>query len=1203
MSMRNCIRFLSTSLYLGLRSAPSRFNLLLLVLLITGFLMFPSSLLRGQTFVNGSIVGVVSDNSGGVVPQVSMTLTNLGTNAGKTTATDASGFYQFLDLPPGDYSVEAKRSGFGPYIRKPVTVEVNAGIRIDIVLTVGAVTQEVTVTGATPLLAPESSSLGEVVTSRPTNELPLNGRNPLALAELVTGVVPEQGAGTTEVGKNPFTTGNFQIEGAMAQASAEYWDGAPLNTGYEHNLALLPNQDALQEFKVQTSNLSAQYGKFYGGIVNFSTIAGTNKLHGSADEFLRNKDLNANNFFNNSSGLAVPAFTQNQFDINVGGPVIFPHIYNGTNRTFFFFSYGGFRLRQGQALLLTVPTQAEQQGNFSGLLNASGAVIPIYNPATTCGQLGNAACPTGGPVTRQQFSGNVIPTADFDSAATVLRNLWPAPILPGTSTGTLNWAGNAPSGGDIDQWTGRIDHNIGSKQRIFGRYTYDKWNNLLINPYGTGGMVDALPGGGQPELHLEQQIVLDDSYSISPTTIVDVNFSVLDQYYNRTAVSTGYNMSTLGAGWAPLNSELTYRTLPAVSVTGIDGFIANTGSEIREIGDNFDLAPNVTMIRGRHTLHVGGEWEVERFNYLQLAGAAGTFTFNTTFTNLGPTNNTGGFGFASFLIGAAASGSIPTAVPTATQEIYPAVYFEDDLKLTKKLTLNLGVRYERNGQWSERFNRTSLFAVNAVSPLAASTGLPLTGAFDLVASPQWSSRNNVVADNKLFSPRLGFAYQLMRNTVVRGGYGVFWVPSDLSFGANPVNNPINLYTNTMIASINGNATPYNTLSNPFPAGIVQPPQRNPIYQTDLLGSSQSNIVLPYAPYPYVQQWNLDVQRILPGNTLLDVAYAGSKGTHLTLTSSQLDQLPVQDLAMGSALNTSVSNPFFGLVPSTSSLATATTTAGQLLRPYPQYTGLSFANQNQADSHFESFQMTLRKDLHSGQTILTSYTNSKLITNGSDTFNGSVDDGGTAGIQNYDNLDAEQSLSSFDTPQRLTVAYVLDLPVGQGKRFLTSSSGAVNKLVSGWGIDGVSTFMKGFPLQFTTSSNLTDSFGGGSRPNFNSSTCPNGAALGGSGVTRLSKWFNTACFSAPAAFTFGDVSRTEPNIRSDGVNNWDFAMFKRTTFGPDNRFDLAFRVEFFNLVNHPQFDFPGQSFGTSTFGVVSAQLNNPRLVQFGLKLSF
>ncbi len=322
------------------------------------------------------------------------------------------------------------------------------------------------------------------------------------------------------------------------------------------------------------------------------------------------------------------------------------------------------------------------------------------------------------------------------------------------------------------------------------------------------------------------------------------------------------------------------------------------------------------------------------------------------------------------------------------------------------------------------------------------------------------------------------------------------------------------------------------------------------------------------------------------------------------TSSQLDQLPVQDMAMDTALNTSVANPFFGLVPSTSSLATATTTAGQLLRPYPQYTGLSFANENLADSHFESFQMTLRKDLHGGQTVLTSYTNSKLITNASDSFNASVDDGGgTAAIQNYYDLAAEQSLSSFDTPQRLTVAYVLDLPVGQGKKFLTSSTGASNKLVSGWGIDGVSTFMKGFPLQFTTSSNLTDSFGGGSRPNFNTTTCPNSAALSGSGVTRLSQWFNTDCFSAPAAFTFGDVSRTEPNIRSDGINNWDFAIFKRTTFGPDNRFDLAFRAEFFNLFNHPQFDFPGQSFGTATFGVVSLQLNTPRLVQFGLKLSF
>jgi len=350
---------------------------LLPVLVGMSVLFLAGSFAWGQAFVSGSISGSVTDSTGAVIPEATMTLTNLGTNAKLTTQTDPTGFYKFLNLSPGNYKVDAGKSGFTHFTQEAITVLVNSNVRIDIAMKLGEVTQEVTVTGETPLIQPESSSLGQVVETRAVNELPLNGRNPLALVSLVPGVVPQGSSGQNPVTLNPFAQGNFQINGGAANQSAAYWDGAPLNTsGYVNLLALVPTQDALQEFKVQTDNLPAQYDRFAGGIISFSTKSGTNRFHGYAYEFLRNKVLNANNFFNNAAGLGVPAFTQNQFGGNAGGPI-------RKNKTFFFASFDGFRLRQGLPLLFSVPEEAWRRGDFSNLRDAQGNLIPIYDPFTT----------------------------------------------------------------------------------------------------------------------------------------------------------------------------------------------------------------------------------------------------------------------------------------------------------------------------------------------------------------------------------------------------------------------------------------------------------------------------------------------------------------------------------------------------------------------------------------------------------------------------------------------------------------------------------------------------------------------------------------------------------------------------------------------------------------------------------------------------
>jgi len=654
---------------------------------------------------------------------------------------------------------------------------------------------------------------------------------------------------------------------------------------------------------------------------------------------------------------------------------------------------------------------------------------------------------------------------------------------------------------------------------------------------------------------------------------------------------------------AALNNQVPFRTLPSLGLQGITDFSSQeTSSTIFQHTDDWVLQPSLTLVRGRHTLKFGGMVDVSRCNYAQTNIPSGYFSFNSAFTSAGPFNPVGGYGFASYMLGAAASGgeTYPNAV--ATQLIYRAWYSEDNFQVNRKLTVNVGFRYSQEGTFSERYNRISTYLVNAPSPLAQATGLPLHGEFALVDTPQRPGRAGYDMALTHAAPRIGFGYQLTPTTVLRGGYGIFWLPALCAGEECPENDPIDYYTNSMVNTENGGLTPYNRLANPFPNGIVPAPGRNPSYQANLYGEGVGVLLHNNPYYGYAQQWNFDVQKQIPGGIFLDVAYAASRGVHLQ-GYGQLNQLPVQDMSQGDALYNSVTNPFYGLVPAASGLDTPTVPAGQLLLPYAQYFGVSPA-QNRFDSRYNSMQLKVRKDFRFGQSVAVSYTVAKFITN-TDVISGWLEPGGSTewSYQNNYNLKAEESLATFDVPQRFVASYVLDLPVGRGKRFASGATGAANKAVSGWGVEGVTTLQRGFPLFLGTSTNLTGSFNGGSRPDFDAGACPHGASLSGSAESRLNQWFNTACYVQPPAFTFGNVSRTLPNVRTDGLSNFDFAIFKNTAFGPDERLGVQFRAEFFNFFNTPQFGYPGNTQGTPQFGIISSQVNNCRLLQLGLKFLF
>ncbi|HEY7307001.1 MAG TPA: TonB-dependent receptor [Bryobacteraceae bacterium] len=1158
--------------------------------------------------VYGTIAGTVTDSSGAVIGAATVTLTNLETGAKREISTDASGNYTFANILPGRYRIETEKTGFKKFAREPIVVQIESGLRVDIALEVGAINQTVEVTAEAPLLQPQTQSLGQVVEQRTVTELPLNGRNPLALVGLTAGVVPQgaPSAGNSsmgnQVGANPFAAGDFQIGGGQAGQSQILIDGVPTNGAYLNVVTLIPTQDAVEEFKVQTNNLGPEYGRFAGGVINLSTKSGTNGFHGSAYEFLRNKLLNANDFFANAGGVPRPPFTQNQFGGNVGGPVI-------KDKLFFFSSYEGFRLRKGSILTTYVPTSAERSGDFSQIgSTGASSVLPIYDATTS------ANCISGVAACRTAFPGNTIPANRIDPTAQALLNYFPLPNQVGNPSG--NFAESFSTGGNIDQINERIDYSLSDKQRIFGRYSRSHVLSLPDSPFNN------VCSDRCTEDTVAHQVVLGDTILFSPKTILDLHVGYTRYVYLRTPLSQGIDMSQFGPNWAAIAPQMTYTHIPTVCVSQISGdnrwgsgswCSAGTGSGIGAYDDTLSFQPMLSKIIGNHNFKFGGEYRMLRNNYYQSNQPAGLFNFNAGMTSANPNNGqpggTSGIGFASFLLGYGNDGNASEPAKTADQNLYGAIYAGDTWQVTRNLTLNLGLRVDLQGNWTERYDRILVFNPGETSPIANQVGLPnLKGAFDLVNSSNHSSRSAFPSWNHI-SPRVGLSYQLGRNTVIRTGYGMFYLPVDGRWDDAPHNLFINSITNTWLTAQSDGVTPRDPLSNPFPGGIAPPPGRN----QDFINVQGNGLEAPLGgnKAPYVQQWNFDIQHQLPGDMLFDIAYAGSKGTHLPMHNQDLNQLPPAFLPKNAtdvaALTALVPNPFYGVVQSGGVSANPTIKAAQLLLPFPQYDDVSMAEPDNRDSIYHSMQLKVQKRFAAGAQVLATYTVSKLIDNTNSEINWLEASPVSWNDGNSYNLRGERSLDAFDVPQRLVIGSVLDLPVGRGKKFLSNASGITNALLGGWGVDTIITFQSGFPVIIAGCPGALSNAG---IPN--AAPCARATRTGPSHLTsgslddRLAHWFDTSVFTAgsPTDYNFGNDSRTEPNIRYDGVKNFDIGIFKNTKFGPDGRIGAEFRAEFFNTFNRVQFNPPNTTCcGGSSFGQVTSQYNLPRVVQFALRMTF
>jgi hypothetical protein len=1144
-------------------------------------LALSAALVAAQTFTGG-VSGTIRDSSGGVIPQVEVKLRNLDTNDLRVQTTNEQGYYSFVAVPPGRYRLEAERTGFSRFVREPIEIRVQQFVSLDAVLTVGETAQSVEVSSAVALLDPNTSSLGQVVENRQITELPLNGRNTLAFVELTPGIRIQGTMGENPATVNYMGWGNFSSNGGLANANEVLVDGAPVTSGGLNSVGYVPPVDATQEFRVQTNAYSAEFGRSAGAIVNLSIKSGTNQYHGSVYEFFRNNVLDANDFFLNRAGRPRPALQYNQFGFSVGGPIV-------KNRTFFFGNYEAFRQRQGIALTTTVPTALERSGDFSQTFNASGQMVVIADPRTT-------RPGPDGTLIRSPFPNNRIPVSQMDPVAERLRNLvWALPTNPGRGpSGVDNFAASSKQATNTDQFVTRLDHQFSGTWRMFGTYAYQFYD---LGPWDIFGNKTTTADFGRAEKNRIHNVVLSATGVLRPTLVAELRASYNRLSSNRTPPSTGFDLTSIG--WPrSLVDQFQFKTFPTIQVAGVQALDASTSSTIQRANGSFSESASLTWIRGKHNLKFGLQHRLWQIRDAQNNVGTPTLTFNPRFTSLDPLRVTAasGVGMASFLLGMGSGGTVAIVQPLAEQRWYWSFFVQDDWKVTSKLTLNVGLQYSLDSPLNERYDRLAWFDPAAVPPIAQTVGLPLSGALRFVDR---DNRYPQELFTKQWAPRFGFAYQWRPRTVFRGGYGIFWLPNNLltTNSASGVAPMVSVST-PWVTSLDNGITPADLLANPFPNGLLQPPGKKDGLNT-LIGQNMASIGFRNDRPGYMQQWNFNIQQELWINFAIDIAYAGSKGTALP-AALPLNELPSEYLSLGNRLNEQVDNPFFGRV-STGPLAQRTVSRGQLLRPFPHFNNITHWGSPSGSSNYHSMQLKVTKRF-SASLLGVAYTISKGIGD-VESWSGAWLEQNVFGIGNFlymtnYNRRLDRSINLFDVPQRFVVSYTLEAPLGRGKALL-NNLGKADILVSGWEVSGIYTLQSGTPLLFFTASNLTNTFQGGARPNNNGKS----AKLDEDAHSRLTRWFDTSVFSQPPAFTFGNASRTSPDVRNHHTNNLDAAFLKNNRFGSDNRFNLQFRAEFFNMFNRVRFGNPGVTQGTPQFGVVSAQINRPRLVQFALKFLF
>jgi hypothetical protein len=1155
-----------------LRGPPMQHDLLRLSVFTSIFFVASICLAQQQT---ATLDGTVTDSSGAAVPGATVVVVDNSRGLRSKVQSNEAGTYTIPLLPPGDnYVVTITRQGFRSATFNNVSLQVAQTAKLDVSLLIGEVTDTVNVSSASPLLDTQTSSLGQVITGTTVQELPLNGRSSFRLIALTPGVTFSQGA-YGQFGDVPVNTNqdsNFAINGGRSQSNEILIDGVPTGAGFFNSITTLPSVDDTQEFKVESNNLSAAYGRYAGGVVNVSTKNGTNALHGNVFEFLRNSWFDANDWFNKRSGNKIPPFRMNQFGGTLGGPLTVPKLYNGKERTFFFLSSQGTRRTKGSTTILTVPTAAQRRGDFS-----QTGIPQLYNPFST------------NPTTkaRTAFSGNQIPASLLDPVALKIQEYYPLPNTNGLSL-TNNFISNAPVVLSQDFGSVRIDQNVTQKYHLFGRYAYSR--TPLTQPNAFGNIADRTGAVGTTTFKT-QSFAFDNTYAFTPSLLFTFNYGFARWYQIRKTLSYGFDNATLGFPQSLVN-QISIPMFPSVTIASYTG-LANQ-SYYNNGNDSHALIASLTKVTGRHTLIFGADGRLHRINYFVVNNSGGAYNFTQQFTR-GPigTATAGGNAYASFLMGVGSQGSIPIGSGDALQDLYGGIYVQDTFRITPRLTLNMGVRYDGETPYVDRHNRLNYFDLNIPSPARNPSFPNLAGGLVFASSSTNTSRAIYTRQHNNAAPRLGFAYSFNSTTVIRGGYGFSYASLELSnaaIGFIP-NLGFSSLTNWNVSN-DGGLTPADRLRNPFPNGLVQPTDSSAGASTQL--GQAINVWYHNPPTPYTQQWNLDVQQQFPGNTLLDIGYAASHGVHLTSVFER-NQLDPKYLTLGTALSTQVTNPFQSFV-SIGSLAGPTVSRQQLLLPFPQFISVTEINNPYGSSSYNALQTKLVKRASHGVTLLAAYTWSKLISN----VNGQLAPLGPTNnttTQNYYDLPAERSISELDQAHNFVMNAVVELPFGKGHAYFSQLPSGAELLISGWKLSGIWVEQSGFPLTLNTT--VT---GGANRVNPVPNVNPviNGSR---SNSDRVQAWFNTNAFVNPPAYTYGTLKRAISSVRSPGVQNLDATLSKDTAIF--DRVHTTLRFDIFNVTNTPHFAAPDTGRNSATFGQINSTLTSPpsREMQVALKIAF
>ncbi len=1168
-----------------------------LVCTLAFFLLASTASLRAQT-TNGSIQGTVTDPSGATVSGASVTGRNLDTGLTITTVTTDAGLYSLANLPPGRYTVSIEGPSLKKYSREGVTVQTDATVTLDVQMVLGAVSENVTVIADASQLETATSDIGATVERSLVANLPLEVsgtiRNPVQFITLVPGFVGD-------VGNNPGSnsTDDFKVNGGQEGGTDILVDGVSIslvspNTQWNKGVST----DAIEEFKVLQSNFSPEYGESGDGIVSLTVKSGTNQFHASAYDYLRNRVLDANSWKNNIQGLKKAINTQNDFGFTGGGPVYFPHFYHGKDKTFFFFAYEGFRFRTGSNNTISLPNEAFRKGDFSALLPAT----QLYDPTT------HAAIP-----------GNILTNDPNFKASAVMTKVFA--LLPPTNGGlTNNTVDHSLSRTTANLYDVKIDHVISDKNRISGGFDYDNTR--------TGGISSLSPIFGSSTPQNTRYARFSDNYIFKPTVVNQFLFGFSRRYRAEGSNSIGQGFPAK-IGLTGVNNT----TFPCFKFFGgpYREVLNNCGDS--EFADNvYQLNDSVSWVKGKHNLKFGGGVRMLQFNVRRLTQASGEFDFNVTQTNsTGTASGTGGDSVASSLFGLVNTESLNYGAFHGVR--YKDFYFfaQDSYKLTPRLTLNYGLRYDLDLPATEAFNRFS-----AVDPTLPNPGVGnILGAYTYFGTGTGRNGRKRPQDTykKAFGPRVGFAYSINDKTVFRGGYGIFYEP--LKEGSFADQDGLGFFNRQDLTSTNGfqidsGVTRIFPSSGPF----------TPDAQNGSPGQPNGGLILVprgSGRPADIQTWNLDIQRQITANLVLSIAYVGSKGTHLPALNIIPNQVNPSFLSLGSDLTKPSTCLTDGTCPKAIAAGVKLPYPGfvgninQLLRPFPQY-----GQFNQEDnSSYHAMQLGVEKRFATGLSFLVSYTVSKNLTDADSAGPGVSGFIGTNSFigQNSFNRGSEKAVSQLDTPQSLVASFFYELPAGHGKRYL-NEGGVVDRVAGGWYVSGVASYKSGTPTTVYGGCGGTAgdvlfagcSFTGIARVN----------VVPGASQTNKSSNFNTAttpfwnpnAFSVPGALTFGNEPRSLSGARTFGGRNEDFTLGKKTRlFGETAAID--FRAEFFNIFNRHIYSAPSgfstplsAPIGTAFtpvggiqpngqkcngpfacgFGVVTDS-SGPRTIQFGLKITY